>query len=76
MQIKFLAGECMTKSRIPRRLGVTRQTVCNHLARTEATPEAGLEAGRLQGVCPVATGAVRSPGNGAAARGAEAGLPG
>jgi len=39
MQIKFLAGEGVPKSRIAQRLGVTRQTVYNHLARTEPFPK-------------------------------------
>jgi transposase len=39
MQIKFLAREGVPKSRIARRLGVTRQTVYNHLSRTEPFPK-------------------------------------
>ncbi len=38
MQIKFLAREGMQKSRIAERLGVSRQTVYNHLKRKEGEP--------------------------------------
>jgi len=56
MQIKFLAGEGVPKSRIAKRLGVTRQTVYKHLARTEPfpkqRPKRGSKLDVVQGVYP------------------------
>ena len=39
MQIKYLARQGMQKSRIAERLGVSRQTVYNHLKRTDPFPK-------------------------------------
>ncbi len=39
MQIKFLAREGLQKTQIARRLGVSRQTVYNHLGRTQPYPK-------------------------------------
>lgn len=39
MQIKYLAREGMAKAEIARRLGVSRQTVYNHLNRTDPYPK-------------------------------------
>lgn len=39
MQIKFLADEGVAKAEIARRFGVSRQTVYNHLNRTEPYPK-------------------------------------
>jgi hypothetical protein len=38
MQIKFLAREGMQKKTIAERLGVSRQTVYNHLSRSDDEP--------------------------------------
>lgn len=40
MKIKFLAEQGMKKARIARQLGLSRQTVYNHLNRTEPFPKA------------------------------------
>jgi transposase len=39
MQIKFLVQQGVAKSRIAERLGISRQSVYNHLARTEPFPK-------------------------------------
>ncbi|MDZ7778668.1 MAG: helix-turn-helix domain-containing protein [Gemmatimonadota bacterium] len=51
MQIKFLAEEGVTITEIARRQGVTRQTVYNHLNRTEPDPKP--RAGRASKLDPV-----------------------
>ena len=43
MQIKYLARQGMQKTQIAERLGISRQTVYNHLARIERLPEAARE---------------------------------
>ena len=39
MQIKYLASQGLAKSRIAEQFGISRQTVCNHLNRTEPFPK-------------------------------------
>lgn len=39
MQIKFMSEDGRTKAEIARQLGISRQTVYNHLKRTEPFPK-------------------------------------
>ncbi|MFW6085160.1 MAG: helix-turn-helix domain-containing protein [Gemmatimonadota bacterium] len=66
MQIKLLAREGVPKSQIARRLGISRQTVYNHLKRTEPFPKKRAKRGskldrfgwspRMRGYAPSCSG--------------------